>query len=296
MSDQKESFKYKFWVMTIMSNSENILPDSSKVESVVKTLSSSYVCQLELGDGGMLHYQCAIETKIRKRHSTLLKDISTLLEYPEFLIQIDRSQDWEAAKLYCSAVEKRVEGSLVLTNIAQEVIYNQEDIKFLDDKTKRYPWQDTFMSIFFDDSETTYKPCDGRSIHWFTDTSGLSGKSTWCKWLHCRYPNNTKISFGSATQIRTSVVEKGPKQMYFLDIPRTLGVDDHLNNVYAALEDILNGYVETSMHGNPRELLMLSPHVIVFSNGTPNQEKLSSDRWKIYSIDASKELIYFHVL
>lgn len=241
----------------------------------------------------MHHYQCALETKIRKRQRTVLNDIATQIKHKEFLVQVDRAYDWETAKEYCSDESKRFSGSQVITNVKQTIKYNGEDIKVLDDKENRFAWQDKFMDIFFDEDEVDYKPCDGRSIHWITDLQGLSGKSTFVKWLHCRYDHNTKVSFGSATQIRTSVVEKGPKKLYFIDIPRTMGVDDHLNNVYSALEDILNGYVETSMHGNPRELLMEPPHVVVFSNGAPQIEKLSGDRWKLYSIDFTKELVWY---
>lgn len=291
-----EDYKYKKWMMTIMSNPKFELPEAQLVESVFEGLCSEFVFQYEVGEKGMHHYQCAIETKIRKRAKTLISDIASLTNHKEFLIQVDRSLDWEKAKIYCSAEEKRLVDTPVYTNIKPKVTYDEKDILILDDKEKRYPWQNKFMEIFFDEDEIDYKPCDGRSIHWITDSEGLAGKSTFVKWLHRRYDFNTKVSFGSATQIRTSVVEKGPMKMYFIDIPRTLGIDDNLNNTYSALEDTLNGYVETSMHGNPRELLMNPPHVIVFSNGSPNQDKLSLDRWKIYSINSSKELIFFHVL
>lgn len=293
MGNKEEDYKYKYWVVTIMSNSDYELPPSLLVEQTFKSLTSQYVFQHEVGEGGMHHYQCAIETKIRKRQRTVLKDLVSLIEHKEFLIQVDRAYDWDTAKHYCSDEGKRLSGTHVITNIIEQITYSGNDIRILDDKENRYPWQDKFMDIFFNEDETDYKPCDGRSIHWITDTQGLSGKSTFVKWLHCRYDHNTKVSFGSATQIRTSVVEKGPMKLYFIDIPRTLGTDDHLNNVYSALEDTLNGYVETSMHGNPRELLMEPPHVVVFSNGAPQIEKLSGDRWKLYSIDFGKELVWY---
>jgi len=282
MSNSSEK-KYKYWVVTIMSNSSVKLPSTEVVVSCFKSLCSEYTFQQELAESGMLHYQCAVATKIRKRCLTLVSDIAELLRLDRSLVFVDRAQDYDTAKVYSSAEEKRVSGSLVYSNITP-VTYSENDIKLLDDKDKRYPWQNTFMHMFFDENQMDYLPSDSRTIYWIVDTIGNSGKSTFIKWLHQRYMHNTKISFGSSTQIRTSIIEKGAKKLYFLDVPRTLGSDDSMKSIYNILEDISNGYIETAMHGNPRELVMDPPHLVVFSNIYPQKESLSLDRWKIYKI------------
>lgn len=289
MSNQEHN-KYKYWVCTIMSNEEHPLVDGFQLESTFKTLCSEYTFQLEQGSTGMMHYQCAVASKIRKRQLTLLNDIQELLQFPKHLIQLDRSFDYETAKLYCSAIEKRVEGTSVLTNLKQPVTYTQEDIKLLDDKENRYPWQDDFMSQFFTEDETDYLPCSGRTIYWIYDPYGNSGKSVFTKWLRMRYDNNTKIGFGSATQLRTAIVVKPPQKMYIIDIPRTLSSDDSMATLYSVAEELLNGYVTTSMHGDPRETIFDPPFVVVFSNRPPEQDKLSMDRWNIQLITFGKQL------
>jgi len=272
-----------------MSNAKTELPPVDLVVTTFKSLCTEYTFQLERAESGMLHYQCAVATKIRKRCLTLVTDISELLKLDKTLVFVDRAQDYETAKIYSSAEEKRLEGTCFYSNLVT-VTYSENDIKLLDDKEKRFPWQTSFMCIFFNETETDYNPSDSRAIHWIADTIGNSGKSTFLKWLHCRFQHNTKISFGSSAQIRTAVIEKGPKRMYFVDIPRTLGSDDNMCSIYNILEDISNGYIETAMHGNPRELVMDPPHLVVFSNMYPQIESLSYDRWKIYKITHTKSL------
>lgn len=282
-------YKYKHWVMTIMTNAEFSLPDLELVLGAMKTICAEYTFQEEVGEGGMIHYQCAFITKLRQRQRTVIKDFSSLIQHPEFLIQVDRCRDYDAAVLYCSDSFKRKKDSLAFSN-RQQVVYTGDDVMFLADKERRFPWQNQFMEIFFDPNETGYKPADDRSIIWITDPIGKSGKSTFCKYLRYTYDHNYKVPWGSATQIRTSIVEKGPQSLYILDVPRTLGEGDSMSSFFSVIEDTKNGYVSTAMHGNPRELLMSPPHVVVFSNKFPELAALSEDRWTIYTITPSKSL------
>jgi hypothetical protein len=285
----QEEYKYNYWVMTVMSDDDRPLPEVVELVKVFRNECKEYTFQLELTQKGLKHYQCCMKTKIRKRQSTLLADFVAQLGIPKSLITIDRAQDYEASIDYCSDSGKREDGTIFFTNVAR-LAYDDSDIKFLDSRESWYKWQIAFMSLFFDEAETNYKTPDDRSVYWITDEQGNSGKSKFVKWLYCRYPNNTKVSFGSATQLRTAVVEKGPKEMYILDIPRTLAAEDSIQSVISVIEDIKNGFVETCMHGNPRTLLMNPPHVVVIANTHCPQNLLTEDRWKTFGITRTKEL------
>jgi hypothetical protein len=236
----------------------------------------------------MMHYQCCLSTKIRKSQSTLLNDLHIELHYPRELIQVDRSIDFESAKLYCSDRNKRSVGCDVYTTDSK-LQYDDSDIKFLDEPKARYLWQKKFMEIFFDEAEINIKAPDDRTVYWVQDSTGNSGKSKFSKWLVRRHSNITKIAFGSSNQLRSSVISEGIKEFYILDIPRTLGDDDSISSVVSVIEDVKNGYVKSGMYGESKELFLKPPHIIVFTNKICPITLLSQDRWQNYYITPLKD-------
>lgn len=102
----------------------------------------------------------------------------------------------------------------------------------------------------------------------------------------------TSIPFGTATQMRTVVIKRGRKKLYFFDIPRTRGKQDFMEDVYSVIEQVKNGNVQSSMYGDPdMRLLMHPPMVWVFSNALPDLSSLSQDRWRLWQVD-DKGAIY----
>lgn len=286
-----KNFKYKQWVITIKTRVGQTALDLPPVQTVVvafKALGDSHTFQLEESSNGMMHYQCCLSTKIRKQQSTLLNDLSSELNYPKELIQVDRSMDFEAANNYCSDIHKRSVGTELFTTDSR-LKYDDSDIKFLDDPKARYLWQKKFMEIFFNESETDVKTPDDRTVYWVQDSTGNSGKSKFSKWLVRRNSNITKIAFGSSNQLRSSVISEGIKDFYILDIPRTLGDDDSINSVVSVIEDIKNGYVKSGMYGESKELFLKPPHILVFTNKICPITLLSEDRWQNYYITPLKD-------
>lgn len=288
--DKQQSYKYSNWVCTIKTPLDKSieLPDPVQVVRVFREFCSDYTFQEEVSSNGMKHFQCAFKTKIRKMQQTVLNDIARELDYPLNLVEVDRSQDFAAAVNYCSDKSKRSENSAVYTTNTS-LKYSESDIIFLDDKANRYPWQNKFMFEFFDESEVNFKTPDDRTIYWVQDSAGNSGKSKFAKWLVRRYPNSTKIAFGTSTQLRASVIDEGSQQFYILDIPRTLGSDDSMSSVISVIEDIKNGYVKSGMYGKSAELFIEPPHIVVLTNKECPTNLLSEDRWRVYSINRSKD-------
>jgi hypothetical protein len=93
-----------------------------------------------------------------------------------------------------------------------------------------------------------------------------------------------KISFGSSAQLRSALVGLGPKRVYFIDIPRTLGKDDSLASVINVVEELTLGFITSNMYGKHEKLMMDPPHVVMFSNSQCPEGLLSSDRWRYYGI------------
>lgn len=282
--------KYKIWMITILQDKKD-LPESPAVISALVSLGDDWVFQKELhenSDTEKYHYQCCLTTKIRQRQKTLLKQLGEELNHPIARIRVERALgSWEQCKEYCSKEETR-SGDTVRAP-KSVLLYKGHDIDFLADESRRYPWQSSLLNKVFDEIPNTIKDPDDRTIIWITDSQGNTGKSKLVKYC-CFFNNNiAKISFGSASQLRSGIIATGQKQIYIIDMPRTLGDDDSLNSVLSAIEDLKNGFLVSHFYGASNKLIMDPPHIIIFSNMACPFDKLSSDRWKYYTI-YNKEL------
>lgn len=254
-----------------------------ELTNAFNSLSSKFAFQLEVGDETKRpHYQCVISLNDRTRAGTLTSKLTQLLRVERTQITtIMQSGTWEEGVAYCTKPSTRVKGPWLVGHL----LYSENDIKFLDEKEKRFPWQQDIYDSLFEDNDFTWKEADTREITWVVDPVGCSGKSTFSKWLFVRQKSLVaKVAFGTASQLRSAIVNAGPKRLYIIDIPRTLGEDDHLNNIITNIEDLKGGFCTSSFYGKSQELLLDPPHVIIFSNKLPNLNLLSGDRWRILTV------------
>ena len=131
-------------------------------------------------------------------------------------------------------------------------------------------------------------PPDDRSIVWIHDEIGNTGKSKLCKFL-CFSKQAYIIPFGTAQQIKTSVIMMGRHRCFLVDVPRTTGRDESLSEAFSCIESLKNGMVQSSMYGKHQQLFMEPPHVICFSNEYPCKYLVSLDRWAIYDVDPTED-------
>ena len=284
--------KYSKWVFTIMEGDKCPLPSHQSLSNALESISDKFVFQLEsCPTTDRKHYQGCLITRIRKRHRTVLYDLSVDLQVEITQITIDRMQgSWEQAKEYCSKEDSREGDLTILSPSLQEEEnnkYKANDLKVLMDGNL-YPWQKAINDIIFEDGSHSIKASSSREVFWIEDLSGNTGKSLFTKYLCYSNPSITKLAFGSGSQMRASVVEEGPQKCYIIDIPRKLCNDDFQNNIYSVIEDLKNGFVKSSMYGKPKTLFMEPPVVIIFSNQECPTEKLSIDRWHIFTIINNK--------
>lgn len=163
--------------------------------------------------------------------------------------------------------------------------YNGDDIKILDDRKNWKPWQTEIFKKFFNEDLSFKKPQE-RIIYSLVDIEGQSGKSIFYKWLLVHIGENDigKITFGTASQLRSSVINMGTKKMYILDLTRTKGRDDSEFDLMSALESVVDGMIVSPMYGRAATLLMEPPHILITSNYLLDYELLSMDRWRVYEI------------
>jgi hypothetical protein len=279
--------KYNRWVFTINDNDNEFGPSESDVQEYLKSISVEYGFQLEKAT--RCHYQGWFVSKIRKRQQTLVNEFSQWItsldtEFSGTMVTINRMMGTvEQSIEYCSKSETRV-GSY-FTN---RVTYAGLDLKVLDDISSWYPWQRDVYDIIFDENNQ-FKP-GGRNIHWFKDPVGNHGKSLLVKYFCFNYPEIVKVSFGTAPQLRSSLTQLGARKVYIIDIPRTLAKEDSMASVINVLEDLLNGHLVSSFHGQYNSLMLEPPIVLVFSNASAPVRMSSVDRWMCYLITESYTL------
>lgn len=168
--------------------------------------------------------------------------------------------------------------------------YIGKDLKVFDNKETWYIWQKEISQMLFNQNGNI-KEADPRQIICLYDKNGNSGKSSFFKYLYFKYSEEIgRISYGSASQLRSSLINIGPKLIYIIDLPRTPGKGDNPYDILAAVEELKTGLIISSMYGSGSNLMMDVPHIIISSNFTFDITGLSQDRWIILEIDKKRGL------
>jgi len=146
-----------------------------------------------------------------------------------------------------------------------------------------YPWQEEVLLM------VQVKP-DDRTIHWYVDKAGGSGKSRLSRYMaindHALVINN----FGRTTDFMTLALNalrtgSWDGRVFIADLPRSA----ETKNIYEPLEAIKDGHIQTTKYTGVSQFIA-SPHVLVFANFAPNQAKMSSDRWRIHRMRDDSEM------
>lgn len=280
-------YKYKNWVFTWnASEKNNGLVSADSIKLFLESYTEVFLFQTEVGEvTNRLHYQGCFKTKIRVRKSTLLNKFKENVCNDVQNLTINKMLgSWEQNLDYCSKPESRVENTEIVSSAELEK-YEGKDLEFLDESSNWRPWQRVLYDQLFDIFPLSIATPDDREIIWVTDSFGCTGKSFWVKWLCFNNNSIIKVPFGSSTQLRCALASLGPRSVYFIDVPRTLGSDDDINAFMSVCEDLKNGFIVSAMFGRYNQLMMKPPHVIVLSNMKFPEKEISRNRWTIYNIN-----------
>lgn len=270
------------WALTISCNHSE-LPTPEEMKATFSELATSWCFQLERGaNAGKLHYQCRLLMDPKQYGATMLTILSARKPYEAKDIDLKPESNPSVAQgglaFYVLKDETREAGPWYDPSYKKpkpKKVYEGKDLACMD---KPFKWQQWCINRFD-------QPCDeDRYIIWIYNQLGCAGKSKLMKWMMFKGYDMARVPMGSATQIKTSIVGKGPKEIYMVDLPRVRGADERINEVFSALEEVKNGWVESCMYGKSEDCLMEPPHVIVFSNEVPNMAIASPDRWKVYTL------------
>lgn len=236
------------WFLTIPDDNY----EESQLSQHFKSFCKKFTFQLEEGkENKYLHWQCEISLNTKEYFAS----VKNLIGFHD--AHIEPTKNYFEAKNYCSKKESRVRGP-----------FNEKSV-FIETVPPSKEWQFFLLNIFKE------KP-DPRTIYWFWDKEGNTGKSSFSK--YCAV-NHKACVFGScAGKDIAYALPEDPKVIIF-DFPRTM--EDYVN--YGAIEQVKNGLMFSSKYESKTKVFN-TPHVVVFCNFKPELDKMSKDRWIIKEI------------
>ncbi|AUM61862.1 Rep [uncultured virus] len=137
-----------------------------------------------------------------------------------------------------------------------------------------YPWQKYLIN------ELEKKP-DDRTIYWFWETEGNSGKTTLAIHLYDLFG---AIPLEGKKNDILYCAAMFPSKIYIYDLERTM--EDYVS--YGAIEKIKNGFYMCAKYES-KPIRRNKPHVVIFANFEPDYQSLSRDRWHVVYINEKKE-------
>jgi hypothetical protein len=121
---------------------------------------------------------------------------------------------------------------------------------------------------------------DPRTLHWFIDNPGCSGKSALVKWLvanqdACLVPLDVK-SLASLWQGQMLCVADVPREEVFVN--------------YKGVENLKNALMNQTKYEVVTKYAQNPPHVAVFSNWWPQRHRLTGDRFHVINLEDVNDL------
>jgi hypothetical protein len=172
---------------------------------------------------------------------------------------------------------------------------NMELFEMNSSKSKLRKWQSDLYKILTSEKLDELK---NRKVIWVQDISGNTGKSWFQKWLRVGQKNLTARSLpvSAVDRLLAAVCQINRKEkvdIFNIDLSRTRGEGESYSNLFAAIEQIKNGFVIDLMYGKYHESYFDPPVVMIFTNQNIEKFKhyLSEDRWKVFTINAEGKLI-----
>lgn len=242
----------KRWCFTLNNYTEKEVEDINKVFGQ----NGQFIYGFEVGESGTPHLQGYIIKEKAFRPSEL---------------KLSNRIHWEKCKgshedniKYCSK-----EGNY----IKSDGIKIKKPVKVLNEN-QLYDWQKDIVNIIKQEP-------DDRTIHWYYDTIGNIGKSTFTKFLCLKY--GAIPVEGKKNDILYCCAEY-ESDIYVFDFERSM--EEYIS--YGAIEKIKNGCFMCSKYES-KPIIRNNPHIIIFANFKPDIKALSLDRWHIVCLNKKEE-------
>lgn len=253
------------------------------IKTALRNISKHWVFQEEKGEKtGYEHYQGRFSLKIKARKDSLLGKCKTLNFVPNYLEKT--SKENSKNDFYVTKDDTRVSGPWKDTD--KEVFIPK---KYENAFNNMFPYQ---KNIY--DSKDTY---DDRTINMIYDNQGNIGKSTigmicelYGKGEFLPPLTDAKELVQTLCDICMAKEERSPSPI-IIDLPRAMQ-KDKMFGLFSAIEQIKNGKLYDIRY-KYKSWMINPPQIWVFSNKLPDENLLSNDRWKIWTINDKKELVKY---
>ncbi len=294
--------------------SENTESIAKLIKELLRECCDRYVFQAEITGDSNFHFQGRVnlKTKCRWRTSTFRKELENIVD-PEtgkcYFYDIYTSptnsncRNWN----YVTKPETRLFGPWADRPVFQgKSIYNRNQLR---------GWHCELLDLVENHNKDGYS---WRKIHHVLDVHGSNQKSSFARYLMYNHANDVGMvnSFGTASQLNSSLVSMGARKMYIIDLPRSFselvekekkvskpGEEDkfvtvsyrtwHKNwpEMANVIEQLKNGMLLCTMYGKSDLLLMDPPTVIIFSNWPLENKpghRFSADRLEVMDLSSKK--------
>src|SRR6056300_575019 len=251
----------KYWCFTWGTTvTQKKLPNEIKLKNFLNNITEICVFQLERGTiKNKEHYQGAFtlvgprisKKQLLERFQEVFNNVSGLT--------LSKTYDSKAAIKYASKIDSRVKGPF-------------------------YECQkELFEFIVINKNNPIIRE---RKIIWVEDSKGCTGKSKFQKWLRLgqREIIARKLPVSSVERLISAVTKLTREQevdLLMINLTKTKGENQSLEDMFAAIEDIKDGFIVDTMYGKYIEAIFESPLIVGFTNDKLDEHisKLSVDRW-----------------
>lgn len=236
---------------------------------LLKELCKKWTFQKEQGESGFIHYQGRMSLKVKSRLSTLKNKV-----FPEMHLSPTCNQNL-GNDFYVTKADTRIEGPWSDTNVPAFIPKDVAEIKELK------PWQAQI--------EATVNSDVRRDIYVLYEPRGNVGKTLLCRYLALMRGASALPPLNDFKDLMRIVMCKPTSNCYLVDMPRA---KDKLKmrEFWSGIETLKSGYAYDDRY-EFREKYINPPVIWLFTNSIPEDEMLSKDRWKIFEIDPSTELL-----
>lgn len=148
--------------------------------------------------------------------------------------------------------------------------------------TNLYPWQEEIKRC------VGLRP-DDRTINCIINPGGSIGKSAFCKYMAFHH-KTLVLGWGKTGDLLNLVAHMPNRPVYLFDLAKSRPQDFARDDIASAMEGIKNGlFINTKYQ--TCQVLMRCPHIWIFTNSVPNLSSMSADRWRLWEIDSTRNLV-----
>lgn len=257
-----------YWSFTW--NNYNLEEIEEKLVPRFNEICKNYIFQTEIGkENSQKHIQGCLTLKKKMRWSqfNVSKDIHW-----------EKTRNIKAAEAYCEKEDTRdQDGNYKIWRFGfPEKLIIISELRI---------WQTKIIKLIEDN-------INDRIIHWIYDPEGNNGKTVFSKYLFAKH--DAIIASGGGNKdiacllagLKNNGRDLNKKTTFIFNFPRsTEGIS------WKAIESVKDGLM-TSTKYESQTLVFNPPHLFIFSNELPEFNKLSEDRWCIWTIKSSDLIKY----